>query len=356
MPDASTDAQRWGASLRYLPVIFVVSNIAGLYLIYTFLHIWPLFSDPEEASSTRTIFVVFNIVTALLVICYVRCIFTHPGGIPAKDPNDPSTWGWEYNAPEVQSPTADPLNLNLQEAKRSGDRRHCKWCTRYKPDRCHHCRVCRMCILKMDHHCPWIYNCVGFRNHKFFFLLLFYTMIDVHLIVWTMLSSVKESIESDTPFVRMFLLLFGETLSAFLLVLVTVFFFFHVWLMFKAMTTIEFCEKSMKRTGGYDTSIYDRGHYGNLKAVLGDSPWFFLLPLNAPGSGDPKAGLTFETEDVPLKRDLESGRTGRKRNVEKGTTKRKKGSRGPGTGAAPESGHSEASSESDIMTVAKLRG
>ena len=35
------------------------------------------------------------------------------------------------------------------------------------------CQVCRICILKMDHHCPWIYNCVGFRTKlvPFFFWL-----------------------------------------------------------------------------------------------------------------------------------------------------------------------------------------
>ena len=31
-----------------------------------------------------------------------------------------------------------------------------------------HCSECGQCIFKMDHHCPWINNCVGGKNMKFF--------------------------------------------------------------------------------------------------------------------------------------------------------------------------------------------
>lgn len=52
----------------------------------------------------------------------------------------------------------------------------CKRCISPKPPRAHHCSVCKKCVLRMDHHCPWLNNCVGFYNHRYFFLYMVYMM------------------------------------------------------------------------------------------------------------------------------------------------------------------------------------
>merc|ERR1719199_1014737 len=110
-----------------------------------------------------------------------------------------------------------------------------------------------------------------------------------------MTESVMRTWDVNTPFVTMFFVLFGETLAIFLGLLITAFWIFHIWLMLKAMTTIEFCEKKMPK-GGKDAvqdagSLYDLGAFGNIKTTLGANPLMWLVPV-MPGVGD---GLNYVT-------------------------------------------------------------
>jgi len=304
-PRSAVPPSRLSEPSKWLPVAFVCGIIFTLYFCYVFCHLFrllqfdvaPAMRDHETELRGWWQGLVFHFITLLLVLCYIRSVHVHPGSIPDRPE-------WIYDgAKEIV-----PDNVNNLEKKRTGDRRHCKWCHKYKPDRCHHCRVCRMCILKMDHHCPWIYNCVGFYNHKYFFLLLLYTTIDCHWITWTMVESVQASVEEETPFWVMFFCLFGTTLASFLGLLVTAFFMFHIWLMTRAMTTIDFCEKSLKRSS-YET-MYDLGPWGNLKAVLGPHFLLFFLPISTP-EGD---GLSFTGENTRLNADTQhkNGRSRKK--------------------------------------------
>ncbi|KAH8349315.1 hypothetical protein KR067_010380, partial [Drosophila pandora] len=50
----------------------------------------------------------------------------------------------------------------------------CDKCMKMVPPRSWHCKLCRCCILRRDHHCIFTATCVGLKNQRYFFWFNFY--------------------------------------------------------------------------------------------------------------------------------------------------------------------------------------
>ncbi|OII71789.1 DHHC family palmitoyl transferase [Cryptosporidium ubiquitum] len=134
-------------------------TLTELLLLYSTL-VLNIFFIKKLFHSGEYILFIFNLICCnfLYIICsfcHLSCSTTDPGVIPNNTDKG-----------EILL----PIELQTQTISI----RSCAKCNNLKPPRTHHCSVCKRCIFKMDHHCPWINNCVGINNQKHFLLFLAY--------------------------------------------------------------------------------------------------------------------------------------------------------------------------------------
>ncbi|CAG9332719.1 unnamed protein product [Blepharisma stoltei] len=130
----------------------------------------------------------------------------------------------------------------------------CKLCDYYKPPRAHHCSICKKCVLKMDHHCPWVNNCIGQNNQRFFYLFIFWMIMGTFFITIVLLPTFWNIFKRDEETLREIgedrkLIVFSFVLCFCVFIAVGLLFGFHTFLEIKDLTTIEYKAKTRQEYG-----------------------------------------------------------------------------------------------------------
>lgn len=199
---------------------------------------------------------------ALLNASYTVAVFTDPGSpLTTRRGNHRH----EYSA----LPVTEYPEFTSYTVSSTGSSRYCKKCQCPKPDRAHHCSTCKRCVLKMDHHCPWLATCVGLYNYKAFLLFLIYTSLFCWVCfavsaVWTWNEILNDTryIDSYLPVNVVLLAILGGIIG----LVLTGFTGWHISLAARGTTTIECLEKTRYVSPlrkALDRQRFEQGANGN---------------------------------------------------------------------------------------------
>ncbi|KAK3194540.1 hypothetical protein Dsin_025850 [Dipteronia sinensis] len=264
--------------LGYLMVLLVAAIIAvSYYAVVVVTCGSQLLRDGGVHHSFFAILliIVFHVLLALLTWSYVMVVFWDPGSVPEN-------WRPVLSSEESLEAGSSSITTSDTVGSEGLDRRqqvgYCDKCRNGKPPRCHHCSVCQRCVLKMDHHCVWVVNCVGARNYKFFLLFLLYTFLETTLDTLVLMPNFikffgKARDHSASPANLAVIFLAFILNLAFALSLLC-FIVMHASLLSSNTTSIEVYEK--KRVVRWK---YDIGRKKNFEQVFGAKKvlWFFPL-------------------------------------------------------------------------------
>ncbi|XP_021728139.1 protein S-acyltransferase 8-like [Chenopodium quinoa] len=162
----------FGPDARSLTVsVLLILVPAVIFCTFVARHLLHKFSTYNAGYAILVVAIIFTIyVLVLLLFTSAR----DPGIIPRNlhPPeeefcNESSVAGGRPT-PSLQFPRTKEVLVNGVPVKV----KYCETCMLYRPPRCSHCSICNNCVEKFDHHCPWVGQCIGMRNYRFFFMFI----------------------------------------------------------------------------------------------------------------------------------------------------------------------------------------
>jgi len=152
------------AGIFYVTVFLVIGTSALFFAV----------DCPYLATEiTPAIPVVAGVLFIFVLSNLLKTSLSDPGIIPRASLAEAESIEREIEQPGPgQAYRPPPRTKEIQVKGQPMKLKYCFTCKIFRPPRASHCSICDNCVERFDHHCPWVGNCVGKRNYRYFYLFL----------------------------------------------------------------------------------------------------------------------------------------------------------------------------------------